>query len=151
VFRYFVLVLAVCLVAGLVGCAPSKTDIDKSLREEMKSKLNVEITSTNLTKQPDGGYTGTATAANGNVYDVTVGPPKGGQFEWKVVLGQSTIERMIRQDAETRGKVKVKALTLTKRGDGQYEGPLELENGEWLTVTTKLEGSDLKWEYTEPK
>ena len=41
----------VCLVAALVvGCAPGKSDIEKSIRDEMKSSLGVEIAKVDLDK-----------------------------------------------------------------------------------------------------
>jgi hypothetical protein len=143
VFRSFALVLAVCLVAGLAGCAPSTNDIDKALREEIKSKMNVEITSTNLTKQPDGSYTGTATAANGDVYDVTVSQPKRGEFQWKAIAGQALVEKKLREWLEGEYKSKVKTLVLTKREPGVYNGTTVLENDLKLNVSTHLEGGQL--------
>jgi uncharacterized protein with FMN-binding domain len=145
VSRYLALALPVCLVAVLCGCAPGKGDIEKSLREEMNAKLNVEITSTSLTKQADGGYTGTATARNGDVYDVTVGPVKGGQFEWKAIAGQATVEKDIRAWLEREYKSKVKNLALTKQEPGIYKGTATLENGGKLNLSTYLEGTQMMY------
>ena len=129
--------------SALTGCAPGKSDIDKSLREEMNAKLNVEITSTNLTKQPDGGYTGTATTRTGDTYDVTVGPVKGGQFEWKAIAGQALVEKDMRTWLEGQYKSKVKTLALTKQGPGVYNGTADMENGLKLNVSTHMEGIQL--------
>jgi len=57
-----VLVLIGLIAFAIGGCAPSHSDIEKSIKEEMKSKLNVNITAVNLMKQGDGSYIGTATA-----------------------------------------------------------------------------------------
>ena len=141
--RYLALAVPVCLVALLVGCAPTKGDIEKSLREEMNSKLNVEITSTNLTKQADGGYTGTATARNGDTYDVTVKPPKGREFEWQSVAGQVMVEKNLREWLEGQYKSKVKTIALNKKEPGVYDGTAVLENDLKLKLSTHLEGTQL--------
>lgn len=141
--RYLALVLPVCLVAVLCGCGPSKGDIEKSIINEMKTSMNVEITSTSLTKQSDGSYTGTATARNGDVYDVTVEPPKGGRTEWKALPGQAMVEKTIREGIEGQNKMKVKALTLNKQGPGIYTGTAVLENGFKMSVSTSMEGKQI--------
>ena len=140
--RYLALALPICLVVVL-GCAPSKSDIDKSLREEMKSKLNVEITSTSLTKQSDGGYIGTATASNGDVYDVTVSPPSGGRTEWQAVPAQALVEKKVTEFIEGHYKSKVKTLNLTKQKPGVYTGTAVLDIGAKFNVSTSLEGTQL--------
>lgn len=142
--RYFALVLPVCF-AVLSGCAPSKGDIEKSIKDEMKTSMNVEITSTNLTKGADGGYTGTATAANGDVYDVTAETPKGGRSAWTAIPAQSTVERMVREKIENDNKVKVKSIALTKQGPGVFSGTLELEGGGKMKVSTSMEGKNMNW------
>src|SRR5262249_10847761 len=63
--RRVVLLLPVVVFALLVsGCAPSQGEVERSIREEMKSKMGVVITSIELKKQADGSYVGTATAQN---------------------------------------------------------------------------------------
>jgi hypothetical protein len=141
--RYFALLVPVCLAAGLAGCGPSKGDIDKSIKDEMKSGLGVDITSTNLTKQPDGGYTGTATAANGDIYDVVVNPSKGNKAEWKAAPAQPTVEKMLREMIDAQIKVKVQSMSLTKQGFGTYTGTAALENGKKLNLSATLDGKTL--------
>jgi hypothetical protein len=111
----------------------------------MKTSLGVEITSTNLTKQSDGSYTGTATAANGDVYEVTTEVPKGGQVEWKAVPGQAVVERTVRDAMNAQLPAKVKTLSLTRQGPGIYSGTGELEDGTRLKVSTSMEGKNLNW------
>jgi hypothetical protein len=144
VYRVVAFAVPVFLVV-LAGCAPAKSDIDKSIKDEMKTSMNVEITSTNLTKQSDGGYTGTATAANGDVYDVTVDPPKGGRTEWKAIPSQAMVEKMMREGIATQIKSNVKTLTLTKQGPGIYSGTADLENGLKMKVSTSMEGKNMNW------
>jgi hypothetical protein len=141
--RSLVLLVPVCLVATLVGCAPSKGDIDKSIKEEMKTSLGLDITSTDLTKKADGGYTGTATAANGDVYDVEVEPSKSGKAEWKAVPSKPTVEKMVREMIDNQIKIKVKSLDLSKQGFGSYTGTATLENGQKMKVTGTMEGKNL--------
>lgn len=143
--RFLAFVLPICLATALVGCAPSKSDIDKSIKDEMKSSMNVDITSTALTKQSDGGYTGTATAANGDVYDVTVEPSKNGRSEWKAIPSQAMVEKMVREGLAAQLKVNVKGLALTKQGLGIYSGTADLDNGQKMKVTTSMEGKNMSW------
>ena len=148
-FRFAALV-PVCLVVVLVaGCAPGKSDIEKSIRNEMKSSLGVEISTVDLQKQSDGTYTGTATAANGDIYDVTTTPPKSGKTEWKAVPSQIMVERLVRADLEAKTQTKVQSLALTKSSPGNYTGTAELTNGKKFKVTTSLEGKTLMLK-TEP-
>jgi hypothetical protein len=149
-YRPFSFVVPVALVCALAaGCAPSKGDIEKSIREEMKTSLNVDVAAVNLTKQPDGSYVGTATAANGDVYDVTTNPPQGARIEWKAIPSQAMVERDVRAGVESHYQVKVKTLSLTKKGPGTYNGTVEFENGTKMSVSTSMEGKQLVWK-TEP-
>lgn len=142
-FRFAALV-PVCLVAALAaGCAPGKAGIEKSIRDEMKSSLGVEITKVDLDKQADGTFSGTATAANGDTYDVTTSPPKGGKVEWKAVVAKNTIERMLRDHIKTSLKAEVTALELNKQPDGTYSGTATTAPGNTYEVTAsapKVEG-----------
>jgi len=113
-----VLVLIGLIAFAIGGCAPSHSDIEKSIKEEMKSKLNVNITAVNLMKQGDGSYIGTATADNGDVYDVTTGPPQRSKIEWRAYSAQATL----REGMRTQLKVNVTSMALSKQGDGSYVG-----------------------------
>lgn len=109
----------------------------------MKTSLGVDIAAVDLQKQPNGGYTGTATAANGDVYDVTVEPPKGGKSEWKATPTIPIIERMVRQSMDSQLPSKVKTMSLTKQGTDQYSGTAVLENGVRMKVTARMDGKNL--------
>ncbi len=125
-----------CLLAVIAGCSAGKTDMEKSVKQEMKTALNVEITAVSLTKQSDGGYSGTATAANGDTYDVTAtAPSSDGRFEWKAVVTQSTVERMLRDHLKTTMTIEVSALDLKKQPDGGYTGTANAANGDTYEVT----------------
>jgi hypothetical protein len=142
VFRSAALLCAI-LVAG---CAPSQADVERSIRNEMKSTLDVVIASIDLQKQGDGVYLGTATAENGDVYDVTTTPTKDNKVEWNAIPGQATVERLVRAGLETQLASKVTSLQLTKRGPGDYTGPAELASGVKVIVSTRMEGPQLLWE-----
>jgi hypothetical protein len=143
----FVLLIPGVLLAFLVsGCGPGQRDIEKSIRTEMKSKMGVNMTSIDLKKQADGSFLGTATAENGDVYDVTTGPPKGNKIEWKALPGPAMVERVVRGGMEQQLSGKVKTLQLTKNGPGNYTGPAELTDGRKVVVTTRMEGMNLVWE-----
>jgi uncharacterized protein with FMN-binding domain len=152
VLRYFALAVTVCLVAVLVGCAPSKGDIEKSIKDEIKSRLGVEATAVNPTKQSDGGYTGTATAANGDVYDITVAPASRRRAEWKAVVSQGTVERMLRDHLKNNLKMEVAKMELTKEPDGNYSGTATATNGETIEVRAdpKPEGIALNAVVAQP-
>jgi hypothetical protein len=141
-------IVSVCLVAPLVsGCSPGQRAVEQSIVQEMKSGRGVEITAINLTKQGDGSYTGTATAANGDTYEVVTEPPKGGQIRWEAIPDQTMIERHVRSEMDAKLPAKVVALSLTRKGKGVYEGTAELANGFKYNVSTKMEGTNLHWEY----
>lgn len=56
--------------------------IEMAIRDGMKSKLDVVIKSFSLKKQGNRGYAGTATAQNGDVYDITTSADGG---EWQAI------------------------------------------------------------------
>jgi hypothetical protein len=150
--RLKLLVPAALVAVFAIGCAPNKEDIEKSIREEMKAGRGVEITSIDLTKQSDGGYTGTATATNGDVYDVTTKPPKGSRLEWKAVPSQPVVERILREmmDKDFLEKelaISVASLTLTKESSEKYSGTAVLSNGQKVAVTAVWEGANLQAEW----
>jgi len=144
--RFVLLVPIVLLSLFVWGCSPSQRDVENSIREEMKSSLGVNITSLDLKKQGDGSYVGTATAANGDVYDVTTSPPSNNKIEWKAIPGQAMVERLVRAGLKEQLSANVKSLQLTKNGPGSYTGPAELETGSKVIVTTRMEGVNLRWE-----
>jgi hypothetical protein len=127
------------------GCAPSQSDVERSIRDEMKSKKGLNITSIDLKKQDDGSFVGTATAENGDVYDVTTKPPKGSQIEWNAVPGPAMVDRIVKAGLEQQLMTKVKTLQLTKNQPGHYTGRAELANGSQVTVTTHMQGADFVW------
>jgi hypothetical protein len=100
--RVLKLIVPALIAVFTLGCEPSKENIEKSVREGMKTNLDVDVTSCDLTKQPDGGYVGTATATNGDVYDVTIKPPRGTRVEWRAIPPQAAIERDMRKDLEVK-------------------------------------------------
>ncbi len=134
------------LALALAGCAPSQADIEKSVRTEMQTQLGVTITAVALTKQADGSYAGTATAQNGDAYDVTTLPPSGNKIEWKAIQGQVMIEKVLRDGIKQQMGGDVKTLQLTKSGAGTYAGTAELTSGQKIKVSTHMEGTTLKWE-----
>jgi hypothetical protein len=120
-------------------------------REEMKTKLNVNIASIDLKKQSDGGYIGTATADNGDVYDVTVTPPQGSRIEWKAFASQATLEKDFRTQIENWEKLKVKTLNLIKQEAANYTGMAVFENDAELGLEAAMEGTQFKmtWKYAK--
>jgi hypothetical protein len=144
--NFLVTVLALSFLYA-AGCNRDKANIENSIREGMKSQLNIEITSIDISKQSDGTYSGTATASNGDVYEITTEPPKDNQVMWKATPSQSVVERRVSETLESELKIKVKKLTLTKKGSGEYEGKAELESGAKLKVTVGMEQNQpmIKW------
>jgi hypothetical protein len=133
------------LVACSAGCEREQARLERTIREEMKTKLSVEVASFDLKKQPDGGYAGTATAANGETYDVTATPPRDGRTEWLAVPGRATLERQIREGIEAQTKAKLKSLDLAPQSPGVYAGTAVLESGDRLKITTYMEGTMVMW------
>lgn len=141
------------------GCAPNnQSDLEKSIREEMKSKLDVTITAVELKKQDDGTYAGTATADNGDVYDVTTKPPGGGAIQWHAVLSPASadkrrlaeVERFGREWIEQEFKTTVKSLAMTKKDENRYEGVAETERWMRLNVVAEIEDGQVKWRAAPP-
>lgn len=141
-------VVLVALAAALAAGCSDQSNIESSVRAEMKTQLGVAIQSLALTKQPDGGYAGTATADNGDTYDVTVTAPTGidRRYEWKALPGQAMIDRIVRQGIEQQLHSKVAALQLTKGGGGLYSGTATLETGGRVAVKTRMQGNQVLWE-----
>jgi hypothetical protein len=146
--RVFCLLPIVLLALVNTGCSSNQANLEKSIREEMKSKMGVDITSFDLKKLTDGSYTGTATAQNGDEYEVIAAAPSGNTISWKAVPGKAVVERNVREAVEKQESAKVKSLELTRKAPGVYSGPAELSTGRKLTVTTHMEGTNLmmKWE-----
>jgi uncharacterized protein with FMN-binding domain len=128
----------------LAGCGPSKSAIEGSIRDEMKKTMGVEIATVGITKLPDGGYSGTATATNGDVYDVLVNPTQGNRTEWKAYPGQAMLENMFRKEIAKGAGVEPNTLALTKGGSaGVYTGTATLPNGQRLSLRTFLQGNQV--------
>ena len=144
--RMLLLIPALFLALFASGCGVSQADIEKSVREGMKTKLSVDVASIDLKKQENGSYLGTATAQTGDVYDVVTVPPKDNKVEWNAIPGQAMVEKTVRTGLETQLSTKVKSLQLTKSAPGTYSGPAELESGSKVMVKTHLEGAQLMWE-----
>jgi hypothetical protein len=138
------LCLTPCVVLTLLttGCSPSQGDIEKSIRDEMKSKMNVEIKTFDLKKQADGSYLGTATADNGDVYDITTEAPQGNKISWKATPSKTTIERMIKEMVAAQLKLKVTSITLEKKEGMDYAGHATTEQGVTLDLSAKWTGND---------
>jgi uncharacterized protein with FMN-binding domain len=125
----------------------AKESVEKLIREHMKTSLNADVTVTDMTKQADGSYTGTAAAANGDTYEVTAGAPTAAGIQMNYVAAQNTVERLVREDIEKQTRAKIKSFALTRKGPGVYTGTATQENGGVLSINTKLEGSSLTWTY----
>lgn len=136
--------LLFALLAPTAGCGPSKAAIESSIREEMKKSMAVDISAIVLTKLPDGGYTGTATATNGDQYDLEVSAPSGNRAEWKAFPGQATLEKQIRKQVATQTGMDPTSVALTKGGSvGVFTGAATLPNGQRLSVRTYLQGNQV--------
>ena len=140
-----------CLVLGsmlllVAGCAPDQRSVEKAVAEGIKSKLQIDIASFELKKREDGGYDGTATAQNGDVYEVTTQPVKEGKVEWQAIPGQAMVEKTVRDGIEKQLGAQVQKLQLTREALGSFTGPAELSNGKTMTIKTRIEGGQLFWE-----
>jgi hypothetical protein len=130
-----------CLIVFLVsGCNPGQSDIEKSIREGMKSQMSVDITTIDIKKQSDGSYIGTCTASNGDVFDVTTDAPSGGKIAWKAAPGKAALERSLREIISNQLHLKVKSMNLTKEGKN-YSGTADTEEGVKLNVSATWTGS----------
>jgi hypothetical protein len=136
------------LLAACAGCGPSKSAIESSIRDEMKKSMNVEVSAIDLTKQPDGGYTGTATTTAGDAYDVQVSPTQGNRTEWKAVPGQAMLEKQVSTEIAKQVGSQVKSFALNKTGFGTYTGTATLANGQRMDVRTMLDGKQIRFEAT---
>lgn len=125
----------------------AQASVEKLIREHMKTSLDADVTVADMKKQPDGSYTGTATAANGDTYEVTAGAPTQAGIQMNYVAGQNTVERLVREDIEKQTKAKIKSFALTRKGPGTYTGTATQENGGVLVVNTKLDGNSLRWTF----
>jgi hypothetical protein len=129
------------MLAFLVGgCAPSQAEIEKSIRDEMKSSMQLEIKSIDIKKQDDGSYLGTATAENGDTYDVTTEKPDQGKIAWKATPSKTTLERMMGDIVTNQLKLKVKTLRLDKKVGLNYSGQAETHEGVKVTLTADWDG-----------
>jgi hypothetical protein len=144
-FRVSLAIPVVLFAVLIAGCGPSQANIEKSIRETMKSQQGVTITSIDLRKQADGTYVGTATADNGDVYDVNTLASKNSMVEWKALPGPAMVEKRLREGLEQQ-LGKIKSLQLTKHAPGSYEGSAELTTGAKLIVTTRMNGNQIMWE-----
>ncbi len=143
-YRFAILVVCSFACAGCGG-TPSQAEVEKTVRDGMKATQGVEVEKLTLAEQ-GGGYVGTATATNGDTYDVTVSPPKRGRFQWNAVASQATVERILREKIERTHQLRVVRLELAKESPGAYTGTVELEDGTRWKVSTSMMGSELKWQ-----
>ncbi len=125
----------------------TKESVEKLIRERMKTSFGVDFTVADLQKQADGSYTGTGTGTNGDTYEVTAGAPTAAGINFNFVPGQSTVERLMREDIEKQTKAKIKSFVLTRKGPGTYSGTATQENGGVLSVSTKMDGMSLRWSF----
>jgi hypothetical protein len=148
VVRFVVLVALAASLAPAPGCAPRQEDVEKAVRREVSARLEAEVDSLKLEKQPGGGYAGTATIG-GDAFDVVVDPPRGGRVQWRLFPSRATVERVVTDGLQARHQLRVTALDLKKQEGGSFTGTAALEDGTKLHVTAKLEGRKIVWE-TEP-
>lgn len=134
----------------LAGCGPSRADIEHSIRDEMKNGMNVEITKIDLAKQPDGGYTGTATATTGDVYDVEVQAPKGNRSEWKALPTPAVLEKQLAKNLGAKLGDQLKSVHVNKIGGGLYAATVILASGERLEMRSKMVGNQVMFEPINP-
>jgi hypothetical protein len=134
------------LLSIFIGCAPDQRAIEKVIVDGVKTQMNLDLASLDLKKRDDGSFAGTATAQNGDVYEVFTQPIKGGKVEWQVLPSQGMVDRTVRDGIEKQLSVKVLNLRLTKERPGVYAGAADLSNGKTLKVKTRLDGAQLLWE-----
>jgi hypothetical protein len=127
VYRRAAFAALLCLTA-LSGCArPGPVDAERSVRDGMKAQMGIDVAAVNVTRQPDGSFAGTATAANGDVYNVRASVSGDGWSVLQVVLADETIERMIRDHLATN--MQVAATEVKKQSDGGFTGTATATNG----------------------
>lgn len=123
-----------CVVAALFvsGCREAtQQDVEKAIRDGMKKKMDIEVTSLELKKKPEGNhrYVGTATAQNGDVYDVFGIAYTREQIDWGACPVLAQVEKQLRTELEQKFKEKVKSMQLSKEGGTNYSGLAELADG----------------------
>lgn len=145
--RFAALVALTSSAVLTAGCSPqpSQADVEKVVRAQVGERLETELESLKLEKQPDGGYAGTATAG-GDTYDLIVDPPRGGRVQWRLVPSQATVERVVTDRLQARHQLRVTALDLKKQEGGTFTGTAVLEDGTKLHVTARMSGKKIEWE-----
>lgn len=125
----------------------TRATMERRIRDHFKAACNLDATAVTLRELFHRGFEGTATVANGDVYDVTIDPPsRSGRSEFHIVYGRPTVERMIRTGINEKNASKVKTLALEKRSPGHYAGTAVLADGAKLKVRTWADDKNFSWE-----
>lgn len=124
----------------------TQATVELRLREQIKTQLRSDPAVIELRELIHHGYEGTATFANGDVYDVDIDPPTLHKGESRVIPGPAMVERMVRQGIDEKNESKVKTVTLEKRSPGNYTGTAVLGNGVQFRVWTRNEGQNFSWQ-----
>lgn len=122
----------------------TQATIERMLRDHLEGNLHLNVKTMEVKKQPDGSYAGTATATNGDVYELTAGATSQGSV-LNALVAQPTVERMVKEEIEKKLKAQVKSFNLTRHAPCNFTGTATLTNGKVLNVATKLEAGELVW------
>lgn len=112
----------------------SGDSLENSIRQEMKSKRGVEITEIDLSKVADGGLGGTATAANGDVYELQVDKSDGSRRAWTARPSKKMLEREITALMANSSLGTATTIDIAKTDSGGYEGTATTSTGSTYEV-----------------
>ncbi len=132
------------LIRVLVGWI-SGDSLKNSIKQEMKSTRRVDITDINLAKSADGGLSGTATASNGDVYDLQVDKPGGSRQAWTASPSKKMLEREISTMMAKSSLGTAGTIDITKTDSGGYVGSATTSAGDTYEVFVKPSTSLLQF------
>jgi hypothetical protein len=150
--RRLALSLLFILPLVLIGCGPSKSAMEKEIKQGIEKKFNKTVTSISLRQVDANNYTGTAITEGGDVYDLTV-KVKGQTYEWKATPDRAGIEKLFRAQLEQQLSKGNPGLTISSiegtkdPASGDYDGVAVLSDGQRLKLEGRWAGETLnmKW------
>jgi hypothetical protein len=127
----------------LVGCGPSKGEMEKEAKKMIEEQLHVKVKSLTLNKESGNKYSGTAEATNGDKFDVYV-TVSGRKYEIKAQPDEASVKQQFQKLIEEKIRFKVTSINLVRQADHSYTGEATLANGQKLKLTAQWEGNQFR-------